>query len=420
MRIKTFVGPDTEDAIKKLREEFGRDAVILGMRTVKRGKGTFGILGRSFVEITAGIDDAVPGAAALVEEEPEGDDLPGPNPAPWKGMNRLNAVAQSMELIQPIQDGLQEIKDMVEKVLHSRQGSGPPRSEEVGEVKALLRALIKDQKNLRVPQLPPRLMEWCERLIECGVDERLANKLIEEIHSKVPSDKLSDVPYLEGYIQKVLAHLIQSSGPIFLEGGRTKIVAIVGVTGVGKTTTVAKLAAEFSIHQKKKVAMITIDERKGAFEQVRFFSKAISAVSQIPIPAELVYEPNELRVLLNSFSGYDVIFLDTVGTPQFNEIQMKRLSEFLAVCPDTENYLVLSCPTRDRDLLDILRRFDQVRFDRIIFTKADECSSFGHIFNVLMYAKKPISYLTVGQRVPEDIEVASSDRLAELIIKGRR
>lgn len=425
MRIKKFIGPDTEEAIKKVRQEFGPEAVILAMRAIKRGKGTFGMLGRSLVEITAGIDDArmAQEAAAASLAVPASTPPAGgvDAPAPWKGIDRLRHVAQGVEMIQPLQDGLQEIKEIVEKALHSRSSAGPStRAEDVTEIKAMLRALVKDQKNFRLPQLPPRLMEWGERLVECGIEERLATKLVEEINAKVPSDKLTDAAYLETYLQKVLAHLIQTSGPIFAQDGLPKVVAFIGATGVGKTTTVAKLVAEFSIVQKKQVAMITIDERKGAFEQVRFFSKAISAASRVPIPADLVYDPAELKILLGSYSGYDVIFLDTVGTPQFNETQLARLAGFLAVCPESENYLVLSCPTRDRDLMDILRRFDPIRYDRIVFTKLDECASFGHIFNVLMYSKKPVAYLTTGQRVPEDIETASSERLAELIIKGRR
>ncbi|MBI2891021.1 MAG: flagellar biosynthesis protein FlhF [Nitrospirae bacterium] len=416
MRIKRFVGSDTEQAIRKVRDEFGPEAVILATRAIKRGKGTFGLLGRSLVEITAGIDDARPVLApALAVEASE----PPPAQPPWQGLERLKLAEQSVELIQPLEDRLNDIREIVERALQSKPEPST-RPEEMGEIKAMLRSLIKDQRSVGLAQLPPCLIEWRERLIERGVEERLAGKLVEEINGKLASDKLLDGAYLEGYLQRVIAHLIHTSGPLQAGDGRARVVAFIGATGVGKTTTIAKLAADLSIVQRKRVAMITVDERKGVFEQVKFFAKAISTVSRIAIPAELVSEPEDLGEVLHAYAGYDVIFVDTVGTPHFNEAQLQRLSDFMAVCPDPERYLVLSCPTRDRDLMDMVRRFETVGYEGLVFSKADECSSYGHIFNVLMYCKKPVAYVTTGQRVPEDIELATSEKLAERIVKGRR
>jgi flagellar biosynthesis protein FlhF len=193
---------------------------------------------------------------------------------------------------------------------------------------------------------------------------------------------------------------------------QTKIVALIGATGVGKTTTIAKIAANFVLDKACSVALITADTyRISAVEQLKTYSDIIG------VPLEIVYSPDELRLAIDKHRDKQLILIDTAGRSQHNEFQLEELKCLLAVVPDIEKHLVLSATTKYKDAVDILRKFSLCEPDKVLFTKVDETSTVGAIINLVHQYPITLSYITNGQSVPDDIVVADSKELAKLLLR---
>ena len=185
-----------------------------------------------------------------------------------------------------------------------------------------------------------------------------------------------------------------------------------GKGGVGKTTTLAKIAAKFVLEQRTNVALITADTyRISAVEQLKTYSDILE------LPLEIVYNPTELSAALERHRDKELILIDTAGRSQHNEYQMRELDEFLRVNPRIEKHLVISATTKLADARQIMNKFLQVEPDKIIFTKTDETGSLGMIINLLRDSKYSLSYVTTGQSVPDDIERAGAEILTNLLLK---
>jgi flagellar biosynthesis protein FlhF len=180
---------------------------------------------------------------------------------------------------------------------------------------------------------------------------------------------------------------------------------------VGKTTTLAKLAATFKLRDKKKVALVTIDTyRIAAVDQLRTYANIIK------VPLHVVLSPEELSDALAQCRGYDVVLIDTAGRSQRDCDRLDDLRQFIAMADPHEVHLVLSSTASQQVLEQAVDRFTKVRIDRIIFTKLDEAVSFGVLLNVVRRVNKQLSYVTTGQEVPHQIEPGRSERLADLIL----
>jgi flagellar biosynthesis protein FlhF len=191
----------------------------------------------------------------------------------------------------------------------------------------------------------------------------------------------------------------------------TQVWAFVGPTGVGKTTTLAKVAAHYSLRLAKKVTLVTIDTfRIGAVEQLKTYARILR------LPLEIASGREDLREILNRNEGRDLILIDTAGRNPYHAGQLEELKDFLAVDPRVENHLVLSATTKDSDLAQIAQRFSLLSIQSYIFTKIDETEEYVSLFNQLWRHKRPLSYLTNGQRVPEDMEPATKGKIASLVL----
>jgi flagellar biosynthesis protein FlhF len=190
-------------------------------------------------------------------------------------------------------------------------------------------------------------------------------------------------------------------------------LALIGPTGVGKTTTIAKLAAIASVLKEKSVALITIDTfRVGAVDQLKTYADIIS------VPLEVARTPKELKNLLARHSDKDLVLIDTVGRSPYNKLQIAEMKGFLDACPDVLICLVLSVATNHRDLNEIISRYGKFSIDKLVFTKLDETRRYGNLINVANRLKKGLAYVTTGQNVPDDIEVPVPANLAHLILHG--
>ena len=207
--------------------------------------------------------------------------------------------------------------------------------------------------------------------------------------------------------------MIYTVEPITLRADGLKKVALVGPTGVGKTTTIAKLAADFSLRKGKDVALITIDTyRIAAVEQLRTYADIIN------VPLEVVLTPSEIKNAIAKHKHRDLILIDTAGRSQKNAMQMLELQSFIEAIEPDETHLVLSTTSNCKNMKDIIERFHLLSVDKVIFTKLDEAVTFGLILNVMSKLNKTLSYVTMGQNVPDDIAITDPHTLAKLIVEG--
>jgi flagellar biosynthesis protein FlhF len=215
---------------------------------------------------------------------------------------------------------------------------------------------------------------------------------------------------LEACLGDLIALRFSCAGAIQLAPHRLKTVALVGATGVGKTTTIAKLAAHYALVERRKVALLTIDTyRIAAVEQLKTYSQIID------LPLVVAHHVNEIEPALARFANYDLLLIDTAGRSQHNIPQIQELKPFLEALR-CETHLVLSSSTKESDLMEIVHRFSSARIDRLLFSKLDETSTYGTLLNIADRVGIPLSYLTTGQRVPEDISIAEPRSLSKLIL----
>ena len=257
---------------------------------------------------------------------------------------------------------------------------------------------------------PRRFPELWDSLRDSGMAPALAEELLDALPDLDAWSAPAQKPMAEAALRDLLSRRFPCAGPIQMTPGKLKAVALIGPTGVGKTTTIAKLAAHFSLVEGKKVALLTVDTyRIAAVEQLKTYSQIID------IPIGVAYSQAEILPAVAEFADFDLLLIDTAGRSQKNIMQVGELKALLESL-NCETHLALSAPVKEEDMMEAVRRFSAARVDRILFTKLDETGSYGTLFNVAENAGIPISYVTSGQKVPEDIETANGRRFADLIL----
>jgi len=250
-----------------------------------------------------------------------------------------------------------------------------------------------------------------QRILSMGFHPDFLNGFLEDL--KLSQKELSG-PYLpevyQGLLRWRLLNAIEILVPSF---DRKRIWSFIGPTGVGKTTTLVKLAAQLCLTITPKIVLITIDTyRIGAIEQLRTYSHILR------LPLEIAHHPEDLRQIIKKWEDYDLLLIDTPGRSPNQSAQIEELKRFLSIYPEIENHLVLSATTKDRDLERIIHQFGRIPIESYIFTKIDETNQFVPMFNQIFLNKRPLTYLTNGQRVPEDIELATKSKVANLVLNS--
>ena len=251
------------------------------------------------------------------------------------------------------------------------------------------------------------------QLIMNEVDEKYANQVISEIEGTLKKDSSMD-NILSGIYQKIVLKLGQPM-TINLKGHTPKYVFFIGPTGVGKTTTIAKIASKFKVEEKAKVAFLTSDTyRIAAVEQLRTYANILG------IPLKVVYNVDEIEQSRKEFADYDIIFVDTAGRSHRNKNQRDDIEGLIKAIPENEReiYLVLSATTKYRDLVTITEAYSEMVGYNLIFTKLDETSSVGNLLNIRMLTNAPLSYATFGQDVPDDIDRIDPQSIAKQLLRG--
>ncbi len=281
---------------------------------------------------------------------------------------------------------------------------------EVSELKTLMIKMMMNQPDVdNTNGYSKQVKECYERLISQGINKEIVTKIIEKALSNT-DQSIDNDSILQGF-KKELIYLLNINGAEREIKETTKIVHFVGPTGVGKTTSIAKLAAEKVLKQKKKVAFITADTyRIGAVEQLRTYADILHC------PIEVVFSPQDTLKAIEKLHDYDLIFMDTAGRNYHNEMYISELNKILAKDDSSETYLVISLTHKFDDMISILEQFKKVNIDKLLFTKYDETLTYGSLINILAMYPYGVSYITNGQNVPDDIEVFNDEKIINSIL----
>lgn len=376
MKVRRFIANDMQEAMLKVKAALGKDAVILHTRKFREG-GIFGFFGRDRVEVTAAIEE--------------------------RDLNHLSKKIQSPGLPSPPASS------------PAKEAANLDVKKEIAEVKTLLGQMLEElELSTFQGGTYPKYFDQAYRVLRSSeVEEKLARKIIHEAIELLQPAKWQDRTEIYQTLEDLIVRRLLRPQPIlFKKSGGQKRIAVVGPTGVGKTTTIAKLAAIFAILEKRQVALATVDTyRVAAVDQLKTYADIIS------VPLEVAYTPKELQDALAKHANKDLILIDTAGRSPLNEVQMTELKAFLEPCSDVEIFLVLGATTKQTDLWDAVTRFSQLPIKHLIFTKLDETRSYGVILNVVNRLRKNLAYVTTGQNVPDDIEVPDPVKLAKLILQ---
>jgi flagellar biosynthesis protein FlhF len=237
--------------------------------------------------------------------------------------------------------------------------------------------------------------------------------LVDQVRAQVTGAELSDALLLQARMARILESQIVTAGPIQVEPDSRRLVALVGPTGVGKTTTIAKLAAHYRLKQRRRVGLITVDTyRIAAVEQLRTYADIID------LPMQVVSTPRDMRQAVQRMEGLELVLIDTAGRSPKDEVKIRELGAFLQEAQADEVHLVLSSVAHPRTLQQTAQRFSAVGTTALILTKLDEATGLGNLLPLLTGSGLPLSYLTNGQNVPDDIELAEPGRLIRLMLNA--
>lgn len=420
MIIKKFQGRTEADAAEAAKKELGSNMVIMNVRNVKR-KGIFSFLLPQMVEVTVALEEepdrVMPVAARAeerqvspVSEQARSGTLPGGMKSqPDTVGNKQSDFFDSGEK-QADSSAIEEKLDSLQTLLEQQlQKSDENKEEDKDKDK-------EGEKEEETSELERFMKLLYSAMLDNEVGESYANQIIDEIEKNNKPNMPFDYALTNIY-QKMILKFGKPAGIVPAEKG-TKVVYFVGPTGVGKTTTIAKIASKFSVEGKKKVALLTTDTyRIAAAEQLRTYANILE------VPFRVVYSTDEVEQALIDFRGYDFILVDTAGHSHQNETQREAMNAFLHAVDgrvEKEVFLVLSATTKYRDLISIADTYSAMTDYKLIFTKLDETTTLGNLLNLKLYTGASLSYVTCGQNVPDDIEVFNPQKTVKQLLGGRK
>jgi flagellar biosynthesis protein FlhF len=387
MDVKTYRAANMQEALALVRRELGPDAAVLHTREVQPRR-LFGWLwGSRQIEVTASAGVNVPSRLTRMESPALASSLSAPAAAP---LDRRTAVPPAGPERSPLTE---EMKG------------------QINDLQAMVRQLCRKSQQTPQRELPDSLFRLFTDLIEADLSEDLARELVERVREQVPGAELDDPMLVKARIGRIIEADLHVTGPLSVRRGASRRVALVGPTGVGKTTTIAKLAANYRLREKRSVGLITVDTyRIAAVEQLRTYADIID------LPMQVVSTPREMREAVRRMEHMELVLIDTAGRSPKDEVKIRELRAFLTEAAAHEIHLVLSSVANVRTLQQTAERFASVGTTALILTKLDETTSLGSVLPLLRSCRIPLSYLTNGQNVPDDIEVADPLRLARQIL----
>ncbi len=403
MLIKKFEAPTEQEALEKAKAELGKDVIITHITTIKP-KGLVKLFKKPLVEVTASVETETDYQKKNNQARNYGNTYT--KPAEYAKPARTS----SFEAVLPKEEDkafpIDHVLDSLQNILLDKQ---QPKEATVTEKPA---TRVEPEDKPDSPSLTCIRMIY-NKLLSNEVEEVFANKLISEIESVIKPD--SDVKtVLSNVYQKLVLKLGQTQ-TIKITEGKTRFIFFIGPTGVGKTTTIAKLASSLKLGLKAKVALFTADTyRLAAIDQLRSYASILN------IPLKVIYSETEMKEAMEDFSGYDAVLIDTAGRTLKNKEQRDDIEKLIFSVPEDKRdvYLVLSATTKYKDLVTITEGYSEISSYNLIFTKLDETDCIGNILNVRMLTEAPLSYSTNGQNVPDDICRINPQSIAKQLLGG--
>ncbi len=421
MTINKFQGKTKEEAIEKAKAELGENAVVMNIKEIKP-KGLFRALKRTTYEVTAAKEEKEPTNAVLRTKSVEGKmnsniDYKADENITLTFNNIIRDKKEEVEkkstnmekksVNADKESKLEERLDNLSNILEEKLGVNKTEEEQPAAVSNQKPQSNEELKFVRI---------LYSTLLDNEVNEKYINQILDEIERFLrPGNNVDTI--LSNVYQKLILRFGQPN-TISLSVKKPKVVFFIGPTGVGKTTTIAKIASKYKVEMNKKVAFITADTyRIAATEQLRVYANILDA------PISIVYSKDEMNSAIEDYLDYDLVFVDTAGFSHRNEVQRQDMKELIAgVDPayEKEVYLVLSATTKYDDLKDIVDIYNSIASYKLIFTKLDETTKFGNLLNVKIYADAELAYTTNGQNVPDDIEVFDSQKIVKKLLGGTK
>jgi flagellar biosynthesis protein FlhF len=369
MQIKKYIAPSLKEATQQMKIELGIDAIILGTRVLESDK-RFGL--KKMYEITAGIDQP----------------------------SKSNFESNIGQNIPPSENYNSELDSLTKKIYHNTE-----------------MPLLSDERKNRnykadssVKTFEREITQIAETLQLHEIQKNISNTLIKHLSN---SSGFVDESGLENYLLSTMASMIPTTS-FKVNKKKTHKIALVGPTGVGKTTCIAKLAVISKIIHKLNVGLISIDTyRLGAIDQLRIFSE----ISDIEMA--VAYDPEEIPKLIKKFKSKDLIFIDTVGRSQNSKKSLEAIKQHLVAAQVDETVLVVSATSSTRTLNDVAEKFKDLKYSSVIFSKVDEAVTYGNIMNLAVTQNLPVMFLTNGQVIPDDIVSVNPAFLANLVYTGK-
>jgi flagellar biosynthesis protein FlhF len=420
VKARTYLAHTMDEAVAAVRRDLGSDAVILETRTTRRG-GMLGLFARSIIELRAATasevrrsrSDAVPvvpGSRHAQEVYAKSSSTPS---AGTPRVQRLQTQQMAKDMLATL-----ETSAATATTRPAVESASVEMHEELGAIRDLVERVLQGQHVVpgqeAVAAVPDDVLDVYTDLIGQEVSEELAREVIESVSSELSGDERRNPESVRRCLIKHLSAFIPVSNGSLLANSpdeRPLTLALVGPTGVGKTTTVAKIAAAYRIRQNRNVGLITLDTyRIAAIEQLRTYADIIG------VPMSVARNGDELRQALEDMKDLDVVLIDTAGRSQKDVDRIQDLADLLAIANPHETHLVLAGTASRSVLLNEAEEFSRVGVDRIVLTKLDEAVCFGMLVDVVHRIGADLSFLTTGQEVPDHIETARSSRLAELVV----
>ena len=386
MKIKRYMGKDTQEALLKVKMDLGNNAIILNTKKVRQ-KGIKKYFTSPMIEVMAAIDDD---SAKMRERELTRIDMP------QNSTSEKNILSQKEEKITELENKVSNIENMLDKVLDTVKPDN----------QSIKMSTEKKDDNKQLPQVFQLLYN---NLLNNEVDQEIARNIIDQVAKKSNARSINDASLV---MHTVISSMLGKAEPInFRKDGKPTVILFVGPTGVGKTTTLAKLAATFMLSNNKKIGLITADTyRIAAVDQLKTYAEILG------IPISVAYSVVEICSEINNYSDKDVILIDTAGCSYSDKQKFEELKKLIEVCKADDVFLVLSTTASSKNCRDIIKNYDFIKNYRLIFTKVDETPVYGSILNTKCFSNKSLSYITNGQNVPDDIEIANVDKLSKNLL----
>lgn len=412
MIIKKFTGKTEAEATEAAKKELGSTLVIMNVREVKK-KGLFAFLLPKQIEVTAALEEEAPA-------RPQYGSILRTAADKEIRTEQQNLLAKNST--ENIEKKLDSLQTLLESQLNNRQSEKeesaktqdvPDAEEKEDKTQDMAAAEKKEEE--KNPEQDKFIRLLYNKMLDNEMDEKYVNSILED----ASKTKKADLPFdylLANIYQKMVLKFGRSEGITPSEEG-PRIVLFIGPTGVGKTTTIAKLAGRYCVEEKKKVALLTADTyRIAAAEQLRTYANILET------PFRIIYTPEELQAAVEDYWDCDFIFIDTAGRSHQNTDQLEKMKEMVAALKRPESYqvfLVLSATTKYRDLQKIADCYGKIADFELIFTKLDETEAVGNLLNMKLYTDAPIAYVTCGQNVPDDMEAFNPQKTVKQILGGK-